>query len=353
MMAALLNAQEFRGSLTGRITDPSGLGVPNAKIVAVKTDTNTRSETVSGTDGNYTLPFLAPGPYEVSTEVAGFKKYTQSGIDLGTNQRLSVNIPLQIGSASDSVTVNSDAPLLNSVTASAGQVITTHEVENLPMNGNTPLALARNALGVIPKQKHLLNQVKPYDTASAVDISLGGANAGSNEYLLDGVPNMSTATRQGAFSPSMEAVSEVKVELFQADASYGDTLGGTVNITTKSGTNEFHGSRYEFNQVSVLAANQFFLNAAGLKPTVTRSNQYGGTIGGPVRVPKLFNGKDKLFFFLAYEGFKDSSPGVSTTAVPTEAERTGDFSALLALGPAYQLYDPASATLSGGRVTRT
>ncbi|MCX6630545.1 MAG: TonB-dependent receptor, partial [Candidatus Solibacter sp.] len=132
----------------------------------------------------------------------------------------------------------------------------------------------------------LLNQVKPYDTASAVDISLGGANAGSNEYLLDGVPNMSSAARGGAFSPSMEAVAEVKVELFQADAAYGDTLGGTVNITTKSGTNAFHGSLYEFNQTSGLAANQFFLNAAGQRQPVTRSNQYGGTIGGPVRIPK-------------------------------------------------------------------
>ena len=100
------------------------------------------------------------------------------------------------------------------------------------MNGNTPLALARNALGVIPKQKHLLNEVKPYDTASAVDISLGGANSGSNEYLLDGIPNMSSASRQGAFSPSMEAVDEVKVELFQADAAYGDTLGGTTGCAT-------------------------------------------------------------------------------------------------------------------------
>jgi len=353
LLSAALQAQEFRGSLTGRVTDPAGLGVPNAKIVAVKTDTNTRSDTVSGTDGSYTLPFLAPGPYEVTVAVDGFKKFTRSGVDVGTNQRVTVDIPLQIGATTDTVTVDASAPLLNMVTASSGEVVTTREVENLPMNGNTPLALARNALGVIPKQKHLLNQVKPYDVASAVDISLGGANAGSNEYLLDGVPNMSTATRSGAFSPSMEAVSEVKVELFQSDASYGDTLGGTVNITTKSGTNEYHGSLYEFNQTSALAANQFFLNAAGQQQPVTRSNQYGGTIGGPVRVPKVFNGKDKLFFFLAYEGFKDSSPGVFTSAVPTQAERNGDFSALLALGPTYQLYDPFSATFANGRVTRT
>jgi len=351
-MAALLSAQEFRGTLMGRVTDPSGLGVPNAKIAATKTDTNTRSETVTGIDGNYTLPFLAPGPYEVTADAPGFKKYVRSGIEIGTNERIAVDVQLQVGSAAESVTVSGDAPLLNTVTASAGQVITTREVENLPMNGNTPLALARNALGVIPKQKHLLNEVKPYDTASAVDISLGGANSGSNEYLLDGVPNMSSAARAGGFSPSMEAVDEVKVELYQADAAYGDTLVGTVNVTTKSGTNAYHGALYEFNQTSALAANQFFLNAVGQQQPVTRSNQYGGTIGGPVRVPKVFNGKDKFFFFLAYEGFKDSSPGVSTTAVPTVAERGGDFSALLAAGSGFQLYDPATAVLSGGKITR-
>jgi hypothetical protein len=348
-----LNAQEFRGSLTGRITDPSGLPVPNAKVAIIKTDTNTRTDTVTGPEGNYTAPFLAPGPYEVSAEASGFKKAVRGGVEIGTNERITVDLALQVGTPAESVTVTAESPLLAAATASAGQVITTHEVENLPMNGNTPLALARNALGVIPKQKHLLNEVKPYDTASAVDISMGGANAGSNEYLMDGIPNMSSAARQGAFSPSMEAVDEVKVELFQADAAYGDTLGGTVNITTKSGTNRLHGSLYEFNQTSALAANQFFLNAAGTQQPVTRSNQYGGTIGGPVYVPKVFNGKDRLFFFLAYEGFKDSSPGVNTTAVPTAAERGGDFSALLAAGSGFQLYDPNSAVLANGRITRS
>ncbi len=353
MMAAGLCAQEFRSTLLGHVTDPSGLGVPSAKVAVMKLDTNARSETVTGPDGNYTVPFLPPGAYQVTVEANGFKKYDRSRFEIGANERIAIDVQLQLGSSSESVTVSADAPLLNTVTASAGQVISTREVETLPMNGNTPLALARNALGVVPKQKHLLNEVKPYDVSSAVDISLGGANAGSNEYLLDGVPNMSNAARSGGFSPSMEAVEEVKVELYQADAAYGDTLGGTVNITTKSGTNQFHGALYEFNQTSALAANQYFLNAAGINATITRSNQYGGTFGGPVRIPKLFNGKDKFFFFLAYEGFKDSTPGVSTSAVPTAAERTGDFSALLALGASYQLYNPTSGVLTGTNVVRT
>ncbi len=350
--AGLVFAQEFRATITGRVTDATGAGVANARIVATKTDTNTRSETASALDGSYALALLTPGPYQIIAEASGFKKYIHSDLQISTNQKIVENIALEVGPSAESVTVSSDAPLVNSVTASVGQVISPRDVENLPMNGNTPLALARNALGVIPKQKHLLNQVKPYDTGSAVDISLGGANAGSNEYLLDGIPNMSSASRQGGFSPSMEAVNEVNVELFQSDAAYGDTLGGTINITTKSGANQFHGSAYEFNQTSALAAGQWFQNAAGIEQEVTRSNQYGVTIGGPVLVPKVFNGKDKLFFFFAYEGFKDSRPGTTTGAVPTAAERNGDFSALLALGPSFQLYNPYTAVLSNGKVTR-
>jgi hypothetical protein len=350
--AGLLPAQEFRSTITGHVTDPSGASVPNAKIVITKTDTNSRFETVTNTEGLYTAPFLPPGPYELTAEAAGFKKYVHSGIQVGTNERVAADIVLQVGSASESITITGDVPLLNAVTASAGEVVTNHEVENLPMNGRTPLALARNAYGVIPKQKHLLNQVKPYDTSSGVDISLGGGNAGSNEYLLNGVPNMSDASRKSAFSPPMDAVNEVKIELFQADASYGDTSGGTVNIVTKNGTNEYHGTLSEFNQTSALAANQFFLNAAGQKQAVTRSNQYGGTLGGPFTIPKLVQGKDKMFFFFAYEGFKDSSPGVTTTAVPTTAERSGDFSALLGVGSGYQLYDPSTGVLSGTKITR-
>src|SRR5258707_13874010 len=152
------SAQEFRSTIMGRVTDPSGAGVPNAKIVVLKTDTNARSETVSGADGNYTLPFLAPGPYEVRAEAPGFKAYRHSGIQLGTNERVGEDIRLQLGAASESITVTADAPMLGTVSASSGQVITTLEVEKLPMNSNTPLALARNALGVVPKQKHLLNQ---------------------------------------------------------------------------------------------------------------------------------------------------------------------------------------------------
>jgi hypothetical protein len=351
--AVVLSAQEFRGTLTGRVTDPSGLGVPGAKIVVTKTDTNGRSQTVSGPNGDYTVPFLAPGVYEIDVEANGFSKFVQTGVRVSAVEQVTVNPALKIGTPSQSIEVHADAPPVESATASQGQVISTEMAEDLPVNGRSPIALARTAYGVIPKEKHSLTEVRPFDNSGAGDFSLGGANSNSNEYLLNGVPNMVNGSRTVAYSPLLDAVDEVRVDEFQTDAVYGDTLGGTVNITTKSGTNQLHGSLMEFNETSALAANQFFLNSAGTKQAITRQNEYGGTVGGPVWIPKLFNGKDKLFFMFAYEGYRDSTPASSTSAVPTAAERTGDFSALLPNGTSYQIYDPSSAVLSAGKITRT
>ena len=286
-------------------------------------------------------------------EAAGFNKYLQTGVRVSAVEEVAVDVHLQIGASTQAVEVHADAAFVETATASQGQIITTQEAENLPVNGRSPIALARTAYGVIPKEKHALTEVRPFDNSGAGDFSLGGANSNSNEYLLNGVPNMVNGSRTVAYSPMMDAVNEVRVDEFQTDAAYGDTLGGTVNITTKSGTNQLHGSALEFNETSALAANPFFLNAAGQKQSVTRQNDYGGTIGGPVILPRIYNGKNKLFFFFAYEGYRDSTPATATTAVPTAAERTGDFSALLQNGTSYQLYDPSTAVLSGGKITRS
>lgn len=352
-LAACLGAQEFRGTMTGRVTDASGAGVVNAKITVTSADTNAHSQTVTGPEGNYTVPFLAPGIYQLSVEANGFAKYVQDGIRVSAVEQVTVNAALQVGALTQTVQVNADAPPIETNTASQGQVITTQAAEDLPVNGRNPMALARTAYGVIPKEKHALTEVRPFDNSGSGDFSLGGANSNSNEYLLNGVPNMVDGSRTVAYSPLLDSVDEVRVDEFQTDAIYGDTLGGTVNITTKSGTNKLHGSLLEFNETSALAANPFFLNAAGQKQAVTRQNDYGGTVGGPIYIPKVYNGRNKLFFFFAYEGFKDSTPASSTSAVPTDAERQGNFSALLANGNNYQLYDPSTAVLSGGKVTRS
>ncbi|MCX6633577.1 MAG: carboxypeptidase regulatory-like domain-containing protein [Acidobacteria bacterium] len=357
VFSCALNAQEFRSTLTGRVSDPSGAAVPNANVIATKTDTRSRFQTVSGPEGFYTVPLLLPGEYELAVESAGFKKYVQSGIQIASNSRVTQNIELAIGSATETVTVTDDAPPLNLASASAGQAITTREVENLPINGRAPMDLAAMAYAVVNTGNR--DQNRPYENSGFSNVGMGGAVAGANEVLLDGVPNLGTlgnATtqndRRAAFSPPVDAVSEVKIDVLNVDAAYGGSGGGTVQIITKGGSNGLHGSLSEFNQTSNLTATPFFTNAGGGKKTVFRQNQWGVTAGGPVWIPKVYNGKDKLFWFFTYEGHKNSEPAPTYTTVPTAAQRKGDFSDLLKLGTNYTLYDPASAVQSGSTIAR-
>lgn len=342
-------AQEFRSTLSGRVTDGSGASIPAVRISAVSTETGSRFQTQSGQEGLYVLPFLAPGSYHVSAEQDGFKTYKQDGIQIGTNTRVTVDIRLELGSQAESVTVTADAALLTTATASVGQVITSAQIENMPLNGRSPLSLAQLAYGVVPTSDPRL--ARPFDNNQTSQFSMGGGQTQSNELLLDGSPDMSRS-RRVAYSPPMDAVTEVKIEAFQADAAYGNTAGGTVNVVTKSGTNEFHGSAYEFNQVSALKATPFFTNAAGQKKPVTRFNQFGVTLGGPVSIPKLYDGRNRLFFFFGYEGIRQSEPEPLFSTVPTAEQRTGDFSKLLNVSGAYQLYDPLTGIGEGNRIRR-
>jgi hypothetical protein len=346
-LCALLHAQEFRSTISGRVTDPSGASIPSAKVIATEVNTGAKAEATTSADGEYTLPFLAPGPYRLSVEVQGFKKYTQSGITIGTNVRVSQDVVLQIGSQAESVTVTADVALLSTASASVGQVITSSQIENMPMNGRTALTLAQLAYGVTPASDPRFT--RPFDNGGPAGFSMGGGQAQSNELLLDGAPDM-TRNRRVAYNPPVDSVAEVKVEAFQPDAAYGNTSGGTVNVVMKGGTNEFHGSLYEFNQVSALKATPFFTNAASQRKPVTRFNQYGGSIGGPIWIPKLYNGKDKLFFFFTYEGIKQSEPEPTFSTIPSEAQRRGDFSALTSQG--VTIYDPNTGVLNNGIITR-
>ncbi len=346
-LCASLYAQEFRSTISGRVTDPSGASIPSAKVIATEASTGAKAEATTSPDGVYTLPFLAPGPYRLSVEVQGFKKYTQSGITIGTNVRVSQDIVLQIGSQAESVTVTADVALLSTASASVGQVITSSQIESMPMNGRTALTLAQLAYGVTPSSDPRFT--RPFDNAGPSGFSMGGGQSQSNELLLDGAPDM-TRNRRVAYNPPIDSVAEVKVEAFQPDAAYGNTSGGTVNVVMKGGTNDFHGSLYEFNQVSRLKATPFFTNAANQRKPVTRFNQYGGSIGGPIWIPKLINGKNKLFFFFTYEGIKQSEPEPTFSTIPSAAQRRGDFSALTSQG--VTIYDPNTGVLNNGIITR-
>lgn len=343
-------AQEFRGTITGRVVDGQSAAVPNAKIIAVLVATGAQSVTNSGPDGQFTIPFLAPGSYRVEADAAGFKKYVRENLGVSAGERIAVDIQLALGQQTETITVSADAPMLDTTTATAGQVINSDQVENLPMNGRTPLVLAQLSFGVVPNSDPKFN--RPFDNAGPSGFSMGGAPSQNNELLIDGAPDTTWDLRV-AYNPPVDAVQEVRVHAFEADAAYGHTGGGTANVIMKGGTNEIHGSLYEFNQVSKLQATNFFTNKAGQKKPVGRYNQWGGTAGGPLWIPKVFNGKNKVFWFFAMEEINDSFPEPQTVMVPTADQRTGDLSGLLKVGSSYQVYDPATAVLAAGHITRT
>lgn len=350
MVGAAISAQQFRSTVAGQVLDGQGAVIAGTKVVLTGLETGTKYEAESNAAGEYVIPFVAPGSYRLEGEAKGFKRVTVPLVVVKTNERATLDLKLELGQVSETIEVKDEVPVLQTASASVGQAISSQQIENMPMNGRTPLVLAQLAFGVIPNSDPRF--FRPFDNFGPSQFSIGGAPGRTNELLLDGAPN-TTTDRRVAYNPPADAVSEVKVETFQSDAAYGHTAGGTVNILLKSGTNKLHGSAYEFNQVSNLAANQFFSNRSGARRPTTRFNQWGLTTGGPVMIPKVFDGRNKLFFFFAYEGVKDALPTVSFTTVPTEAQRRGDLSALLGAGPAYQVYDPLSGVREGGRVRRT
>lgn len=350
MAAATLLAQEFRGSISGAVTDASGALVSGAQVVIVEKNTSTRTELISDGAGHYSAQFLLPGDYEISVKTAGFKEFVRRNIRLGAGETPIIDVRLELGETSVTMEVTDTIPLINNENASVGQTITTKEVEDLPTNGGTPMMLATFAAGVTPMSQP--SQVLPFASGGAASWSISGSANQTNELLVDGVPNATWDGRQ-AYSPPQDAVSEVRVKAFDGDAGYGHTGGGTANQILKSGGNDVRGTASWKNQPNNLVANDFFRNKSALPVQMTHFNQYGVTAGGPMIVPKVFNGRNRVFWFFAFEGVKDSQPATTFISVPTPTQRTGDFSQLLGIKNPVVLYDPYSAVLSGTTVTRT
>lgn len=348
VLATPLGAQDYRGQITGRILDPSGAAIPNVSIAVTNTATNTHSNTRSDELGNYTVLYLSPGQYAVTAEAAGFKRLVRQGIEVRVADQLKLDLSLEVGTAVETVNVTAEAPLLETTTASAGQVIDQRRIADLPLSDGNPFVLHRLVPGVIYTGD--LKFSRPFDNSGTSSITVDGA-PGGNEFTLDGSPNMDG--RRVAFVPPRDVVEEFKVETANFDAQDGHTAGGTVNVALKSGTNNLHGTLYEFLRNDKLSANDFFLNRSGRPRDTLRYNLYGGTAGGPIWIPKVYDGRNRTFFFFGFEGIKDRFPEPTQQTVPTAAQRTGDLSGLRALGTQYQVYDPLTArTAAGGRIQR-
>ena len=341
-LAAFAAAQLTRATLTGRVTDPTGAVLPKAQIVITNMETGAKTTVLTNSAGVYTVPYLDPGNYSEEVTLSGFKTYVHTGLVLRTEQTVTENVVMHVGSVNASVTVRGGTPIIDVANADMGQTLTATQVEDLPSNGRAPLGFAHLEYGAVAKGKHSMVQTRPFDNNAADDFSLGGGASSSNELLLNGVPNMQDSQRTAGFSPELDAVKAVHVDEFSANAAMGDTSGGFVNITTKSGTNELHGTASEYYSGSRPFTAKPYFTPAGKSTPSTHFNQYAGTIGGPVVIPHVINGHNKLFFFYAFEGYKGNSPGTIITSVPTQAERQGDFSELLTQNANNQLYDPYS-----------
>ncbi|MGH9660509.1 MAG: carboxypeptidase regulatory-like domain-containing protein, partial [Bryobacteraceae bacterium] len=346
-----LRAQEARGTILGRVADATGGVLVGAKVEASNVDTGVRYNAASNESGDYLLPFLIPGTYSLTVEAPGFKKSVRPKIGVRVNERIAIDVTMEIGQAAESVQVSAETPLLDTSTSSMGQVIDSKTVLELPLKDGMVLIMATLSPGVL-FQPQSPGYVRPFDTSSPSQLSVDGTRTGSNEFMLDGAPNMQRT--EVAYSPPPGVVEEFKIQGATFDASYGYMAGAAMNMSLKSGTNNLHGQTYYFHQNPVVNANRFFLNRIGADKINFRLHRWGSSLSGPVMIPKLYNGRNKTFWMYGYEGIWsfDPTPFV-TESVPTAAQRNGDFSGLLALGSRYQIFDPYTITpASGGLFSR-
>ncbi len=340
-------AQEFRATLTGRVVDPSGASVAGVPVVVRHAATNETSTGTTDAQGSYTVPFLRPGAIAVSVEAPGFKRFTQDGVTLRVGQTATLDITLEVGAVTDQVTVTGEAALLETAKADRGTVIDKRSVQEFPLNARNPFMLSMLVAGVQYNGNAIYQ--RPFDNGAIANWSINGSLNSNNEFLLDGAPNNAQAgTNNIALVPSVDAVEEFKIQTNSYDAQYGKTGGGIVNVSLKSGTNDVHGTLYEFARRNAWDANSFQNNAQGAKKSGHFLDQYGGQVGGPIFIPKLYNGRNRSFFMVAYEGYREGTPNPLTLSVPAPEMRQGDFSRVVdARGAAITIYDPTTGRASG------
>ncbi len=350
--ACAARGQDARGELLGRVSDPTGAVVAGATVKAVRLATNVGATARTNETGDYVLAFLLPGEYEVTVEAPGFKRFVQTGVTVRVGEKSTLNVTLQLGSLSETVTVAGDAPLVESATASMGAVIDQRRIIDLPLKDGNPIMLSSLSPGVLFTGNPAWT--RPFDVGTASSMAVSGTRTGTNEYTLDGAANTGGMGGHVAYVPPTAIVEEFRIQTATFDAATGYGSGAVVNVSLKSGTNELHGELHEFFQNTVLCANSFFSNMAGRPRDINRQNRWGGSGSGPVYIPRLYDGRDRTFWMYGYEGIADYFPRATlTTSVPTDKQRQGDFSDLLRIGAVYQIYDPATIQIApGGRTSR-
>jgi len=342
-------AQEFRGSITGKVTDPAGAALVGAMVNIKNVETNVTATATTNEDGSYNFALLPPGKYTLTVTSQGFKTATREGIEVRVADKLTLDVSLEIGVSAEVTTVAS-APALETGSVSTGSMVTGQQISELPLTDGTAYQLATLAPGVSFTGNPGVGG-SPTSNGNLAAFRSNGAT-GPNQVTLDGSPNYAFDGGVG-FSPPSEAVQEFRVQTSAFDAQQGYSAGATVNVAVKSGTNDLHGAGWYFNRDRSRTANNFFSNKSGQERPERTYHRFGGVVNGPVYIPKLYNGRDKTFFLFSYERLKNSEAGdAQFFTVPTAAMRQGDFSALLNLPTPIRIFDPLTAQATG-TVTRT
>ena len=347
VMNLSLNAQSIYGGLRGSAMDAQGSVIAEAKVTMVDESTGLTRATITNAAGEFNFSSVTPSTFTLITEAPGFKRFDRKGVVVSTQQFVTLDVRLEIGQVSESVMVTEELPLLETANASQGQVIDRQKLIDLPNLGRNPFMMSRLAPTVVQVGNPGYNRMQ--DQSGSSQISINGGPVRGNNYLLDGVPITDFANR-AIIIPSLEAVSEMKVQTGTYDAEMGRTGGGVFNTYIKSGGNLYHGSLLGYMRQTDWLANTFFSNRNGQAITGQPFRNYGGSFGGPVVIPKVYNGKNKTFFWIGFEGYRDTQAASREQYTPTALERVGNFSQTLnSAGAPLLIYDPSTTQADGSR----
>ncbi|HEY6551761.1 MAG TPA: carboxypeptidase regulatory-like domain-containing protein, partial [Vicinamibacteria bacterium] len=347
LFAVSLPAQETRGRITGRVLDPTRATIPGASVTITDAARGTVVSSTTNAEGIFQVNYLLPGTYEVAVEFAGFKKHLQDKVTLQMTETRDLTIVLEVGGLEDTVTVSTESAM-NSTDGNLGFTVDAKRIAELPLIHGDPYKIMGLATGLAHSGSQRLD--RPYEPTHIVGFAYDGTRSNRSDLLIDGVPSTSTANANeiiASYVPPSDMVQEFTVQTATFDAQFGNTEGGVTSMSIKSGTNRFHGSVYYFAEPKSLAANDFFGNKRGQARPETSSDRPGFSLTGPVRIPGLYDGRDKTFFSVGFERIKDVRPRFDAGAdvwVPTEALRRGDFSAF---SSNITIYDPATRVPTG------
>src|SRR5882724_1911403 len=354
ILSGPVSAQSTYGTITGSVTDSSGGAVADAQVRLSNLGTSELRIQSTGSDGLYSFVNLFPGKYKVDVEKAGFKRTSRTDIVVEVQQTSRIDLTMQVGEVTQTVEVTGETPLLQPETSSLGQVIEQRQANELPLNGRNVYNLAALSPSVVP-QGHASNNIVGQNPFDLGNYQIGGSFANQGAEYLDGQPLNIGYINLPLVVPTQDSIGEYKVQTNNQGAEWGKFSGGIVNLSTKSGTNSWHGSAYEYFRNKVLNTNEYFHKKFqlenGLKnePPPWSQNQYGLQLGGPVI-------KDKTFFYVSWEQYRQRTGSPNTTTVPAAGMLTGDFSALCTAGftngvcntPAGAIYDPYTVNQSTG-----